>query len=221
MSGPTISIAVVDDHPIYREGVIRSLAETGRFAVVAEGATRDDAVRIAVEWSPDLMLIDLSMPGGGLSALQPILDAKPEVRLVVLTASEAAEDVTDALNTGVQGYVLKGVGSRALAEILLSVAAGETYVTPSLSARLLSHLSAAPQSPIATDPMRSLTARELEVLDLIASGKSNKEVAIALDLQEKTIKHHVSRILSKLKAHNRTEAAIKYHAATAARGAVG
>lgn len=213
-----LSVAVVDDHPLFREGVVRSLSETGRFAIVAEGSSRDDAVRIAAETRPDLMLIDLSMPGNGLSAIAPILAAHPATRIVVLTVSETAEDLAAALNGGARGYLLKGVGSRALAEILSAIASGETYVTPSLSARLLSHLSGDRSSPIATDPVRSLSARENEVLDLVAAGLSNKEIAIRLDLQEKTVKHHVSRILSKLGAGNRTEAAMLYHGVGVASG---
>ena len=213
-----LSVAVVDDHPLFREGVVRSLSETGRFAIVAEGCSRDDAVRIAAETRPDLMLIDLSMPGNGLSAIAPILAAHPATRVVVLTVSETAEDLAAALNGGARGYLLKGVGSRALAEILSAIASGETYVTPSLSARLLSHLSGDRSSPIATDPVRSLSARESEVLDLVAAGLSNKEIAIRLDLQEKTVKHHVSHILAKLGAGNRTEAAMLYHGVGAAAG---
>jgi DNA-binding NarL/FixJ family response regulator len=207
-------IAVVDDHPLFREGVIRSLTETGRFTVVGEGGSSSDAVRIASEKRPDILLIDLSMPGEGLSAIAPIRARDPNMRIVVLTVSEAAEDVAVALNSGVNGYVLKGVGSRALTEILIAVASGETYVTPTLSARLLSHLSSDKHSPIVTDPVHSLTNREREVLDLVAKGLSNKEIAIRLDLHEKTIKHHMTAILAKLRASNRTEAAMKLHASS-------
>jgi two-component system nitrate/nitrite response regulator NarL len=206
-----VSVAVVDDHPLFREGVMRSLDETGSFAIVAEGSTQMDAVRIAAETSPDLMLIDLSMPGSGLAAIAPVLAASPHTRVVVLTVSEKAEDLAQALNGGASGYLLKGVGSRALAEILEVIAKGETYVTPSLSARLLSHITSERASPIGSDPLRSLSARELEVLALLAAGQSNKQIAIRLDLQEKTVKHHVSHILSKLGVSNRTEAAIRYH----------
>lgn len=209
-----VRIAVIDDHPLFREGVIRSLTETGRFTVVGEGGSSMDAVRIAAEARPDILLIDLSMPGEGLSAIAPIRTRDPNMRIVVLTVSEAAEDVAVALNGGVNGYVLKGVGSRALTEILVAVANGETYVTPTLSARLLSHLSSDKRSPIVTDPIHSLTSREREVLDLVAQGLSNKEIAIRLDLHEKTIKHHMTAILAKLRASNRTEAAMKLQASS-------
>ncbi len=209
-----VRIAVVDDHPLFREGVIRSLTETGRFTVVGEGGSSSDAIRIAAEARPDILLIDLSMPGEGLSAIPPIRARDPNMRIVVLTVSEAAEDVALALNSGVNGYVLKGVGSRALTEILVAVANGETYVTPTLSARLLSHLSSDKHSPIVTNPIHSLTSREREVLELVATGLSNKEIAIRLDLQEKTIKHHMTAILAKLQASNRTDAAMKLQASS-------
>lgn len=205
-----ISVAVIDDHPLFREGVIRSLREIQSFDIVGQGACRADAERIAAELRPDILLIDLSMPGGGLHAVQSILDRNPEVRIVVLTVSESAEDLTTALNSGAKGYVLKGIGSRALAEVLSTVAAGETYVTPSLSARLLAGLSNAREPAIEPGCVEKLSEREREVLDLVASGLSNKQIGLRLELQEKTVKHHMSRILAKLKAHNRTEAAMIY-----------
>lgn len=207
-----ISIAVVDDHPLFREGVIRSLGETGRFEIVAEGNCHDDAVRIAAERRPDILLMDLSMPGGGLSAIAPVLAAYPAARIVVLTVDEAAEDVAAALNGGARGFVLKGIGSRALADVLAAVAAGETYVTPSLAARLLSRMSPPASAEPEPPALASLSARELEVLRLVAVGLSNKLIARRLELHEKTVKHHVSRVLAKLKAANRTEAALIFSA---------
>ena len=213
----SISIAVVDDHPLFREGVIRSLSEIGGFDVVAQGSSCDDAIRIAREMRPDVLLIDLSMPGGGLNAIQPIIASNPAQRIVVLTVSEAADEVTAALNSGAKGFVLKGVGSRALAEILATVAAGESYVSPSLAARVLNNLGKPRSLP--SDPAAALSAREAEVLELVAQGMSNKMIARRLDLQEKTVKHHVSRVLAKLSASNRTEAAMIYrNARTAAIG---
>lgn len=205
-----ISVAVIDDHPLFREGVVRSLDETGLFAVVAEGSSGADAVRIAAQKAPDLLLIDLSMPGNGLSAIAPALAASPSTRVVVLTVSETAEDLAAALNAGARGYLLKGTGSRALAEILAGIVQGEIYVTPSLSARLLSHLSSSGGPLIAADPVQQLSPREKQVLSLLAEGKSNKEIAIRLDVQEKTVKHHVSHVLAKLGVSNRTEAAVRY-----------
>ena len=183
-----ISVAVVDDHPLFREGVVRTLGEFDEFDVVAEGGSCEDAIRIASETRPDVLLLDLSMPGGGLNAIAPILTKCPEARIVALTVSEASDDLAAALNDGVKGYVLKGVGSRALAEVLRSVVAGETYVTPTLSARLLSRLSGAGSSPIPSNPVRLLSNREREVIELVAEGMSNKQIALRLNLHEKTVR---------------------------------
>ncbi|MBB2973044.1 response regulator transcription factor [Mesorhizobium sp. RMAD-H1] len=205
MSG--IRIAVIDDHPLFREGVARSLAEVG-FEIVAEGSTREDAIRISQEQRPDILLMDISMPGGGLQAILPILQCVPDQKIIMLTVSEAVNDIVRALKSGAKGYVLKGVGSRALAEIVRAVASGETYVSPSLSARLFSDLTASSGAPTDADPLAKLTAREREILDLVAAGLSNKHIAIELDLHEKTIKHHLTRIFAKLGVKNRTEAAM-------------
>lgn len=203
-----IRIAVVDDHPLFREGVTRSLSEIGGFEMVGEGATAQDAERIVSTLHPDILLLDISMPGGGLASVANILAGHPGQKIVMLTVSEANADVTRALNAGVRGYVLKGVGSRTLAEILHNVAAGESYVSPTLSARLLSDLKSLQPANGTADRLRQLTGREAEILRLVAEGLSNKEVALRLKLQEKTVKHHMTGVLSKLNVRNRTEAAL-------------
>ncbi|HEX5935105.1 MAG TPA: response regulator transcription factor [Pseudorhizobium sp.] len=201
-----IRIAVVDDHPLFREGVIRSLGECPGLEIVAEGGSRDDAVAIAAAEAPDVMLMDISMPGNGIEAIAGVLEKHPSAKIVMLTVSEANEDLARAVTFGAKGYVLKGVGSQALAEVVKTIAAGETYVAPNLSARLVEALSRGPEEH--ADPFAELTQREQEVLNLVASGLSNKRIAIALDLHEKTIKHHMTRIFSKLNVTNRTEAAL-------------
>lgn len=206
-----IRIAVVDDHPLFREGVIRSLAECPGLEIVAEGATRDEAVAIAARIAPDIMLMDISMPGSGLQAIEGVLEKHPSTRIVMLTVSEAGDDLALALKHGAKGYVLKGVGSQALAEVVRTVASGETYVAPGLSARLVETLSRVEEK----HPLAALTQREQDVLNLVASGLSNKRIAIALDLHEKTIKHHMTRIFSKLGVTNRTEAALALRDAAA------
>lgn len=203
-----IKIAVVDDHPLFREGVMRSLSDIPEFEMVGEGGSRDDAVRIVRDLCPDVMLMDISMPGNGLEAIREALDQCPELKIVMLTVSETSEDISKALRLGAKGYVLKGVGSRGLADVVRTVAAGESYVSPALSARLIAGLSNLPDPDEKEDPLAELTEREHEVLQLVASGLSNKRVARELDLHEKTVKHHMTRILSKLKVTNRTEAAL-------------
>ncbi|MCV3206751.1 response regulator transcription factor [Mesorhizobium sp. YC-39] len=199
-----VRITVVDDHPLFREGVSRSLREIGGFEIVGEGATAADAERLAQIEKPDVMLLDISMPGGGLRAAANILAKDPDQKIVILTVSEANADLALALRTGVRGYVLKGVRSSSLAEILKSIAAGEKYVSPMLSAQLLNELI----QPRKVDLVDQLSDREIGILELVAEGLSNKEAAKRLFLQEKTIKHHMTRILAKLKVRNRTEAAL-------------
>lgn len=203
-----VRVAIVDDHPLLREGVSRSLTETGAFEICGEGASAHDAIRLATEARPDIMLVDLSMPGGGLQALQTIRVNQPDMKIVVLTVSEANDDVTAALNAGAQGYVLKGVGSKMLAEILHSVAGGETYVSPAIAARMMMSLKELNARASPANPLSRLTQRERQILDCVAAGLSNKEVAIRLDLQEKTVKHHMTSIMGKLNVRNRTEAAM-------------
>ncbi|MEO5758795.1 MAG: response regulator transcription factor [Mesorhizobium sp.] len=212
-----IRIAIVDDHPLFREGVARSLLEIGGFEIVGQGATAQDAERIAATLQPDILLLDISMPGDGLASVASILASHPAQKIVMLTVSEDNADVTQALNAGVRGYVLKGVGSRTLAEILANVAAGESYVSPTLSARLLSNLQSQQPSNGKADRLRQLTGREIDILRLVAEGLSNKEVALRLKLQEKTVKHHMTGVLSKLNVRNRTEAALLMREIGAAR----
>jgi DNA-binding NarL/FixJ family response regulator len=201
-------VVVVDDHPLFREGVARILEDSGRFLVVGQGGTAEEAVRLTRAVAPDLVLLDLSMPGGGLAAARAIAEHAPETRIVVLTVSEDDDDIMEALKAGAKGYVLKGVGAAALVDIVESVANGESYVSPSLAARILTEMRSGEPSPRREDPLATLTAREEEILRLVGTGLSNKQVALRLDLQEKTVKHHMTRILSKLQVRNRTEAAI-------------
>lgn len=204
-----IRIAIIDDHPLFRAGVAQSLLETGRFAVVAQGCTRDDALRVVEEHDPDILLLDVSIPGGGLEALNAIVAQRPGQKVVMLTVSESGGDVTRAMRAGARGYVLKGVEAGSLSELLQGIAAGERYVSPSLSARLLSN-GAEPGQANGRSPLDALDERQCRILDLVSSGLSNKEIAIELDLREKTIKHQLTRIFSKLAVSNRTEAAMVF-----------
>lgn len=204
-----LRVAVCDDHPLFREGVARTLTELG-FDIVAEGGSREDAIEIAQRHQPDILLMDISMPGGGLDAIGPILAERPDQNIVMLTVSETSDDIRQALQDGAKGYVLKGIGSGSLAEILRSVAAGEGYVAPALSAKLLSEPPVSADEDSFSVAMRELTTREREVLGLAAEGLSNKAIAIELDLHEKTVKHHMTRIFTKLNVTNRTAAAIAW-----------
>ena len=199
-------VLVADDHPLFREGVARTLAESGCFEVVGTAASGAEAVEQAIRLVPDMVLLDLSMPQGGLWALERIARLEPAPVAVMLTVSEDSDAVFAALEGGARGYVLKGIGGAELVTILERLMAGESHVAPALAARLLTRMNRLPAAP--PDPLASLTAREEEILRLVSAGLSNKEVARRVDLQERTVKHHMTQILQKLHLRNRTEAAI-------------
>ena len=205
----SIRIAIVDDHPLFRAGVARSLAEAGEFEIVAEGCSNSDAVQIVDRHRPDILLLDISIPGGGLDAVRAILDKHQDQKIVMLTVSEAGGDVTRALRSGARGYVLKGVEAETLAQILLGISAGDAYVSPALSARLLSaRETIVPHSRGSS--AEHLDDRQRLILRLVSLGWSNKEIALELNLQEKTIKHQLTRIYAMLDVNNRTEAAMVF-----------
>src|SRR3712207_334018 len=154
-----LHVAVVDDHPLFREGVAATLRAQPGINVVGEGASAAEAVLLAADKLPDVMLLDVSMPGGGLNAARQITAAHPVVKVVMLTVSEEEEDVTAALRAGARAYVLKGVAARELVGILHSVAAGEVYVTPSLAASLLAELGGPPPGRRPAGPLDELTER--------------------------------------------------------------
>ncbi len=203
-----LHIAIVDDHPLFREGVAQALSRQPDIEVVAEGESAEDALAIAATRLPDIMLLDVSMPGGGVNAARQIARAYPVVKIVMLTVSQDEDDVTEALRAGAQGYVLKGVAARDLVEILRSVASGGAYVTPSLAAGLLYDLTSPSKSQRPTSPLDDLTERERQILERVAAGDSNKEIGAELGVTEKTVKHHMSNILQKLQVRNRVEAAL-------------
>ena len=205
----SIRIAVVDDHPILREGVIGVLSHQQDFKIVGEGASADDAVRIASETHPDLLLLDISMPGGGLEAARRILDTHPGIKTIMLTVSEREEDLNRAMQIGVHGYVLKGITGSDLVATIRAVSRGETYITPQFAARLLSNMRRTGHPAGSTrreQPM--LNVREEQILKEVAAGHTNKEIARKLSLSEKTIKHYMTSVLQKLNVRNRVEAVI-------------
>ncbi|MBI4308199.1 MAG: response regulator transcription factor [Chloroflexi bacterium] len=204
-----IRIIIVDDHPLFREGVAHTLAAESDLEVVGQGATASDALRLARDLLPDIVLLDIGIPGRGLNAAQAIAAACPVTKIVMLTVSEEEDDVLAALKAGAQAYVLKGVAARDLVSILRAVHAGEVYVTPTLAARLLVEMTEAVAAPhLPAGPLDELTARERQVLELVAAGSSNKEVGQRLHLTEKTVKHYMTNILQKLQVRNRVEAAL-------------
>lgn len=200
-------LLLVDDHPLFREGVAYTLAAQDDMEVAGQGASLDEAVRLARELSPDLALLDIGIPGGGIQAAAAVAAACPEVKIIMLTASADEDDLVAALKAGARGYVLKGVAARELVGVVRAVFAGERYVTPALAGSLLTGMATRGEAP-AADPLASLTERERQVLDLVAAGLSNKEVGEQLFLSEKTVKHYMTIIMEKLGVRNRVEAAL-------------
>ncbi len=207
-----IRLVIVDDHPLFREGVAATLQSDPNLEVVAEGGTADDALLLATTHLPEILLLDLNLPGGGLSAARAVAHACPITRIIMLTFSEQEDDVLAALKAGARGYILKGVSGQELRRIVRAVADGEVYVSPGLAAGLLRDFAAGETASPATNPLDELTKREKQILELVASGKSNKEVGSKLDLSEKTVKHYMTNILQKLQVRNRVEAALKARA---------
>ena len=207
----TIRVALADDHPLFREGVAKTIADQADFVVVGQGANADEAVSLARDLMPDLILLDISMPGSGIEAARQIALACPVVKIVMLTVSEQDDDVMKALKAGARGYALKGIGGEELADILRTVYRGDSYVSPGLAARLLVEMQQPSRAATAPDPLSELTAREEQILKLVARGLSNKEVGHKLNVQEKTVKHYMTNILQKLQVRNRVEATLIAH----------
>jgi len=204
-----LRVVIVDDHPLFREGVVKVLLAEPDVEVVGQGGSAAEAIQLAVDLLPDLIMLDITMPGGGVAAAQQIAINCPVTRIVMLTASEEEDNVTAALKAGARAYVLKGVPARELVRILRAVWNGEAYVTPTLAISLLTEMSKSPAEPHRPGGlMGELTERERQILELVAVGNSNKVIGAQLHLSEKTVKHYMTNILQKLQVHNRVEAAL-------------
>jgi two-component system nitrate/nitrite response regulator NarL len=205
---PSINIVVIDDHPLLREGVSSTLQAADGFEVIGEGESYADALRLVHEAMPDIILLDISMPGGGVEAARDIHDALPAVKIIMLTASEDEKDVMSALQAGASAYILKGIGGRDLVDIVNKVSSGESFITPGLATNLL--LNSYQQKPTEkqTSLIDQLNHRERGILMALERGLTNKQIADELSLSEKTIKHYMTNILQKLQVRNRVEAAL-------------
>jgi two-component system nitrate/nitrite response regulator NarL len=204
-----IRVAVVDDHPLFREGVTQTFHDSKEIDVVAMGASRDDAVKIVKESGPDILLLDIQLPGGGIEAAQYISGLAARTKIIMLTASENEDDVSASLEAGACGYVLKGISGRDLVRTVLAVQNGDIYVTPTLAARMLKSIHQRPAMPKPEKTAFVLTPREEDILECVSVGQTNKEIAIQLSISEKTVKHYMTTIMHKLQVRNRVEAALK------------
>ena len=194
-----IRILVADDHPVVREGLVLMLGTQPDFAVIGEASNGQEVVELACALQPDVVLLDLEMPGmDGLAALQHLRQDCPETKVLVFTAFDTDERIIKAVQGGARGYLLKGAPRQDLFHAIRVVSRGESLLQPVIASKLMRQLS----EPAA----ESLTEREQEVLNLMAQGKMNKEIAAALFVTERTVKFHISSIFGKLGATNRTEA---------------
>ena len=206
-----IRVVLADDHPIYREGVARTLTDAGGIEVVGQASDGEAAAQVTEALHPDLVLLDISMPrGGGIGALTRIMQAPNPPIVAMLTASEEEADLMQAMRLGALGYILKGVGAGELVGLVREMAEGHSYVAPGLAGRLLVALRSGRGTWRAAEenPLSDLSRREEDILRLVAQGKSNREVGTELDIQEKTVKHYMTSILGKLRVRNRVEAAM-------------
>ena len=204
-----LRVLLVDDHDLFRAG-LRNLLETNGVTIAGEAATGNEAVRLARELAPDVVVMDLNMPGiTGVEATRQITGLAPLTRVIVLTISDEDEDVMDAIVAGACGYLLKDSSIDDLVRGIRSAAVGEALISPHIAAKVLQQVRAtAADSQGAATIRAELSDREVEVLRLIASGMDNAQIAKDLVISPKTVKNHISNILMKLQIDNRIQAAV-------------
>lgn len=226
---PTIELLIVDDHSLFRRGLMALLSQDGRFHVAAQAADIGEALRILARQIPDVILLDNHLPGvRGVEGIPALKEAAPEVRILMLTVSENEDDLAAALHAGAEGYLLKTVESDQLGEAIVKVMAGESVVSPEMMTKLVTAFRAKPPkdensasidvpadlAPVSAAQsaqavaLAQLSAREREVLVCIARGDSNKVIARQLDIAETTVKIHVQHILRKLQLSSRVQVAV-------------
>jgi DNA-binding NarL/FixJ family response regulator len=204
-----VRILIADDHPMFREGLRFTLGREPGFDVVAEAADGDEALRLAEEVDPDVVVMDLAMPDvGGLEATRRLGERGARARVLVLTMTEDDESVFAALRAGATGYLVKGADPEQVVAAVRAVAQGHAVFGPHLAGRMLTFFSAPPPPG---EPLPQLSARESEVLTLLAEGMTNQEIGRALFISPITVRNHVSSIFAKLQVTNRQQAMLRVH----------
>lgn len=208
-----IRVLVADDHGLYRRGLEMVLSQEPDIEVVGEACDGLEAIERAAELLPDIVLMDVRMPRrSGIEACQEIRDLVPSARIVMLTVSDEENDLFEAVRAGANGYLLKSVMAEEITDALRAVLSGASLITPSMASKLLSEFTNLSRQqelhPTTAVPSPRLTRRETEVLQLVARGMSNAEIADTLFISENTVKTHVRNVLDKLQMHSRMEAAM-------------
>jgi DNA-binding NarL/FixJ family response regulator len=203
----TIRVLIADDHPLVRAGLQAALASMPDVEIVAEAATGQTAIREAALHQPDVVVMDLQMPDlNGIDATRDLRRVVPTAAVLVLTMFDDDDWVFAAMRAGARGYVLKGAEHHEIARAITAVAAGEAIFGPAVATRVLAYFTAPPRTPT---PFPELTAREREVLDLLAAGRNNHQIADQLGLSGKTVANHISAIFAKLQVADRTQAILR------------
>lgn len=206
---PAIRILLVDDHTLFRSGVRALLQRQDDIEIVGEAGEGSEALKLISSLQPDLVLLDLNMPGlSGLEVLKLALEEHPHLAIIMLTLSEDSRDLMIALQGGARGYLLKNSNVDYLVSAIRMVASGGTAIQPEMAGSLAASLRQLKREEQHNDDKEHLTSREKEVLHLVAAGQSNKEIARTLDIGESTVKFHIQSILRKLNLTSRVQAAV-------------
>lgn len=214
----SISIALIDDHKLFREGVKRILLTNAAFTIVAEGDDGNQAIEIVEKYKPNVVLMDINMPEvNGIEATKQIVEKFPDVKVIMLSIHDDRKLVTEALLHGAKGYLLKEVGTESLIEAVKTVESGGAYLHPKVTNHVLEEYQNAMDNVVESSgalfaeyrkPLHLLTKRECQVLQLLSEGQSNRDISQTLLISEKTVKNHVSNILQKMEVTDRTQAVV-------------
>lgn len=199
-----VSLAFFDDHPILLEGLVGIYSGKEEFVVVAQGGTALDALRIAEDLKPNVIVMDLNMPGDPMAVIQFLSEKHADIRIVVFTAASSIDLAVQALKIGVSGYVLKGSQASELHQAIKAASAGETFVTPCFASKVIMALKSDEARKAAGVDAR-LSYREVQIVRHLMRGSTNKEIASGLSISEKTVKHYMSVLMQKLAVRNRLE----------------
>jgi two-component system nitrate/nitrite response regulator NarL len=203
----TTSVAFIDDHPMTIEGLVHVLASHTDYRLVATGRSGEDAIAIANEHKPDVIVLDLAIPGNAITTIATIVQRHPDVRVIAFTAAPGVEYAVNALEAGARGFVSKTCAVEEFITAVRAVTAGETYVSQNFATRVIAALRNSSVRRIASQALK-LSAREDQIVRLLLHGKTNKEIALNLAISEKTVKHYMTILMQKLNARNRVEAVI-------------